>query len=162
MATQWQSFWARLFNKPKLYEIYTDGSLKRSEGAWAFVVVLDGKVVQQASGWLSHKQTQRSNNRMEFQAAIEALSWLPQHSHATIYSDSRNLVDTATLWINSWQQQGWLKKNKKPLPDADQIQKLYALIQKHSLNWKWIRAHAGNTFNERCDELCRLQFSSNA
>ncbi len=159
MGSLWAYIREKLLSKTKRYEIYTDGSLMRSEGAWAFVIVLNNEVVHQASGWLSHKHTQRSNNRMEYQAAIEALTWLPLNSCAIVYSDSRNLIDTATLWIGTWAQQGWVKKNKKPLPDSDQIQQLYALMKKHDLEWKWVRAHAGNVFNEHCDKLCRLQLN---
>lgn len=149
----WKQLWAFFFAKP--IEIYTDGSVKHGRGTWAFVVVSNSKIIHEASGSESYKATRRCNNRMEFQAAIEALRWLRPQSRAVLYSDSRNLVDCLNLWMEPWSQQGWVKKNQSPIPNVDQLKLLYELSKRHKLEWKWVRAHAGHVFNERCDELCR-------
>jgi ribonuclease HI len=131
-------------------EVYTDGSHKGHFGAWAFIILSKGKVLLEVSG----RVEKTCSNRMEFQAAIEALKALPKKSHAIFYSDSRILVDTMTLWKSDWKQYGWIKKNGRPIPNVDLIIELDFLSSSHELEWKWIRAHAGITYNERCDELC--------
>lgn len=156
----WQKLRSLVTSATPQLEIYTDGSLKRERGAWAFIIVSCGKVIHEASGYQKLRLAEKSSNRMEFQAAIEALSWLPKTSDATLYSDSRNLVDTMTLWVEAWADQAWVKKNKRPIPNVDLIQKLYSLEQQHTLEWRWIPAHAGNPHNERCDELCRMPVPS--
>lgn len=138
------------FKKP--YEIYTDGSLKNGRGAWAYVIVQKGVVILENSGCT--KKT--TSNRMEFQAAIEALKVLPQNSLATLYSDSRVLITTTNLWMPEWKSHGWLKKDGRPIPSSDQVQALDALNEQHRISWKWIKAHSGIPFNERCDKLCNL------
>jgi ribonuclease HI len=132
------------------YEVYTDGSFKNGYGSWAYVIVRKGKVLRESSG----RARKTSSNPMEFQAAIEALKSLPEGAHITLYSDSRILIDTITLWSSEWKAQGWLKKNGGPIPFVEQIRVLDALTETHSISWKWVKAHAGNEYNERCDELC--------
>ncbi len=136
--------------KSRACEIYTDGSLKHGRGAWAYVVVQDGQISREAFG--PAKKT--TCTRMEFQAAIEALRTLPPATTATVYSDSRILIDTMTLWLDGWKQNNWLKKSGQEIPGVDQIKILDLLNQQHSISWKWIKAHSGVVFNERCDQLC--------
>lgn len=137
-------------------QIYTDGSHKNRYGAWAFIIVRDGSIVLEKSS----RVTQTSSNQMEFQAAIEALKVLLEGTTATFYSDSRILIDTMTLWSADWKANGWVKKNGRPIPYVEQIIELNTLSEKHNLTWKWVRSHAGITFNERCDELCTRQVTS--
>ena len=132
------------------FEIYTDGSLKKGRGSWAFVILQNGEVIKESFGH-ARKTT---CNRMEFQAAIEAMSVLPPHSTATLFTDSRNLIDTVTIWMHEWKEYNWVKKNQKPIPAVDLIQQLDYWVHQHSISWKWVRAHAGIEWNERCDELC--------
>jgi len=132
------------------FEIYTDGSLKNGRGAWAYVLVQNGAVLREASG----KSKKTTCNRMEFQAAIEALKILPLGSKAKLFTDSRNLVDTVTIWMKEWKTYQWVKKNQRPIPSVDLIRELDVLNQLHEISWHWIRAHAGIEFNERCDQLC--------
>jgi ribonuclease HI len=136
--------------KTPVYEVYTDGGFKKGRGSWAYVIVHNDRVLKDDSGMV--KRT--TCNRMEFQAAIEALQFLPIGATATIYSDSRILVDTMTLWLPDWKQNGWLKKRGQDIPSVDQIKTLDQLNQERSISWKWIRAHAGIFHNERCDQLC--------
>lgn len=138
----------------KPLEIFTDGSSKRGLGAWAFVVSKNGKIVYEASG--SVKKV--GNNRMELQAAIEALRWLPPSSRAVVHSDSRILIDAINLEIPEWKVMGWEKKGARPIINLDLFQELDALNQKHKITWKWIRGHSGIKLNERCDELCRAHY----
>ena len=122
-------------------EIYTDGSFKNGRGSWAFVMLRNGVVMREASG------TQRKTNslRMEMQAVIEALRSLPESSaQATVYCDSRPVLDLFLSGVH-------VSSSK---PNYDLASQLLILNQKHTINWRWVKAHSGKTFNERCDELC--------
>lgn len=82
---------------------------------------------------------------MEFQAAIEALTSLPEGIEATLFSDSRILIDSMTIWKGT---------DLRPESLAPQIDELDRLNERRFIAWKWIKAHAGHEFNERCDALC--------
>jgi ribonuclease HI len=123
------------------FEIYTDGSFKKGRGSWAYVIVQDGQVLREDSG--SERKT--SSNFMEFQAAIEALSSLPHGFDGSLFSDSRILIDAMTL-----------PRPQRPLAFAEQFAALDELCQCRTISWLWVKAHAGNIYNERCDELCLL------
>lgn len=128
--------------KPSDLQIYTDGSHKNNRGSWAFVLVKKGKIVKEASGLVK-----RTNSlRMEISAAIEALKVLPPVSKATVFTDSRILIDAA--------QQD--TKSCVGRPNADLIFILKDVARTHRISWEWVRAHSGIKYNEKCDELCRL------
>jgi Ribonuclease HI len=132
------------------FEIYTDGSLKEGRGSWAYVILQNGEVVKEAFG----KSRKTTCNRMEFQAAIEAFKVLPVKSKVQMFTDSRNLIDTVTIWMSEWKQYDWVKKNQRPIPAVDLVKQLDFWNSEHEISWKWVRAHAGNEWNERCDQLC--------
>ena len=147
-----KNFWKKLFTpRTKSLEIYTDGSWKGRWGSWAYVVVENGRVIREASG----RERKSNSHRMEFRAAIEALQSLPKQTCVTLYSDSRELIDTVTLWTPEWKSDGWIKKNQRPIVNVDLIQSLDRLNQEHLVSWKWVKAHSGTVFNERCDQLCQ-------
>lgn len=128
-----------IFKNRSHLEIYTDGSSKYGVGSWAYVITQRGICVSERAGRIRCA----NSNTMEFQAAIEALKSLPVNSNVTLYTDSKILVDALTL-------------GKGHFSFQTQIEALLLLSQKHSIQWKWIKAHSGNKFNERCDELCTL------
>lgn len=132
------------------FEIYTDGSYKEGRGAWAFVIVKEGVVIHEAASFA--KKT--SSNRMEFQAAIEALQFLPPQSQVRLYSDSRILIENVTVHSPDWKKWGWKKKNQQEIPNVDLFKSLDVLNSQHQVTWHWVKAHSGKTYNERCDELC--------
>jgi len=120
--------------------IYTDGSHKEKWGSWAFVFVQNNKIIHEASGRVS----KTNSNRMEFQAAIEALRFLNSGAKAVIFSDSRILIKA----MNSVKD--------RPEANEDQLFILDELIADRQVSWIWVKAHSGVSFNERCDELCIL------
>lgn len=132
------------------YDVYTDGSYKEGRGAWAYVIVKKGLVIQEAASYA--KKT--SSNRMEFQAAIEALKSLPLNSQVRLYTDSRILIDNITQQVPIWKSLGWKKKNQQEIPNVDLFQTLDDLNTQHQVSWHWVKAHSGIGHNERCDELC--------
>ncbi|MES3036688.1 MAG: RNase H family protein [Bdellovibrionota bacterium] len=125
--------------KPAVLEIYTDGSSKYGWGTWAYVVTKRGQILKEVSGQVHDADS----NTMEFQAAIEALSSLPLNTRAVLYSDSRILVDAMSLE---------LYPRTKNL--FNMVEKLTRLTNQHKVQWKWVKAHNGSKFNERCDQLC--------
>lgn len=141
----WWPFY--LFQRP--LEVYTDGSLKFGRGAWAFVIAERNQLKFERSG----QARNTTNNRMEFQAVIEALKSLPEDRRLIVFTDSRVLLE-AIKKIPAWKSQGWLKRNSNPIPSVDQMQELDQLLENRSVEWRWVKAHSGVAFNERCDELC--------
>ena len=132
----------RILNKTigsRELQVYTDGSSKDEVGSWAYLIVQNGKLIAENSGRIR----QGNSNVMEFQAAIEALSALPENSKARVYSDSSILVQA-------------MKALEQPPAFRTEIEALLELSQKHSIQWQWIKGHNGNRYNERCDELCKL------
>lgn len=125
--------------QPELH-IYTDGSHKDKWGSWAFVIVRNHKIIHESSG----RVRKTNSHRMEFQAVIEALTYLKKGSSSFLYSDSKVLIDC----FNSPQE--------RPAVNADQLEQLDALLLERKITWKWVKAHSGIKYNERCDELCVL------
>lgn len=131
------------------FEVYTDGSVKNGRGAWAYVVVRSNRVLRENSG-ACFKPT---NNQMEFQAAIEALSSLPENSRIDLYTDSRVLIETLQK-VPEWKALGWVKSRGQYIPQVNQLKQLDQLLAVREVQWKWVKAHSGIKHNERCDVLC--------
>ena len=132
------------------YKVYTDGACSGNpgKGGWA-AIILDEKGQSSISG--SYNKT--TNNRMELMASIMALKKINNKSEIIIYTDSKYVKDGITLWIKKWKLNNWKSANKKPVKNKDLWVKLDNLCQKHNVNWKWVKAHAGNKFNNLVDEL---------
>jgi ribonuclease HI len=90
---------------------------------------------------------------MELMAPIMALKKIKNSSEITIYTDSTYLKDGITVWINNWKKNGWKSASKKPVKNKDLWVALSKLTEKKSIYWKWVKAHAGNKFNELADKL---------
>jgi ribonuclease HI len=91
---------------------------------------------------------------MELMAAISALEILKEPCSVVVHSDSKYLVDAMTKrWLEGWKKRGWRKSDKKPVLNRDLWERLDRAGQSHQITWKWVKGHAGNALNERCDEL---------
>jgi ribonuclease HI len=134
--------------------IYTDGSCNGNtdRGGWAYVMTRDG-VTEEDSGAISWT----TNNRMELQAAIKALSVLKEPSEVSITSDARYMVDGMNQWIRAWKAAGWYRAGGKPVANRDQWETLDQLCQRHHVTWIWVAGHSGNPGNERCDYLANQE-----
>ena len=132
------------------YKIYTDGACSGNpgKGGWA-AIILDKKNQLNISGG----ESKTTNNRMELMAAIMALKKIKNRSEITIYTDSRYVKDGITNWINKWKLNNWKSSNKKPIKNKDLWIKLDNFCLKHKVTWKWVKAHAGNKYNNLADEL---------
>ena len=131
-------------------KIYTDGACSGNpgKGGWA-AIILDGNGQSSISGC----ENKTTNNRMELMAPIMALKKIKTKSEIIIYTDSRYVKDGITEWIKKWKLNNWKNSNKKPVKNKDLWIKLDNFCQKHRVSWKWVKAHAGNKFNDLVDEL---------
>jgi ribonuclease HI len=96
-----------------------------------------------------------TNNKMELTAAIEALSSIKKPHNVIIYTDSTYLKHGITLWLEKWRSNNWKTSNKKPVKNLDLWLLLEKLTKKHQAQWRWVKAHAGNEYNERADQLAK-------
>ncbi len=129
--------------------IYTDGGCEPNPGTggWGAVLIY-GKHVKELSGGAPDT----TNNRMELTAAIAALSELKRPCKVDLHSDSIYVVKGMTEWIHTWKRKQWHRGGKQIL-NLDLWQQLDNLAQHHEVTWHWVRGHAGNHYNERCDQL---------
>ncbi|MBE6836777.1 MAG: ribonuclease HI [Ruminococcus sp.] len=131
--------------------IYTDGACSGNPGAGGWGAILRfGNVEKELSGG----EDMTTNNRMELTAVIEGLSALKEPCEVTLTSDSKYVIDSITKgWVYGWKQKGWIKSDKKPALNVDLWEKLLLLLEKHKVEFVWIKGHAGHEENERCDRL---------
>lgn len=137
--------------------IHTDGGCEGNPGPGGWAAVLrHGDHVREISGG----ELATTNNRMELQAALEALRALKQPCHVEIFTDSEYLRNGITTWIKGWKARGWVTKDKKPVKNADLWRQLDAACARHRITWGWLKGHAGHADNERCDVLASEQIQS--
>ena len=135
----------------KQVTIYTDGGCEPNPGPGGYgVVLLYGGRRRELSG--GFRLT--TNNRMELFAAIQGLSALKEPCQVTLYSDSGYLVNAIEKgWAAGWKAKKWMRNKKDPALNPDLWEKILALCAKHQVKFVWVRGHAGNSENERCDQL---------
>jgi ribonuclease HI len=103
-----------------------------------------------------------TNNRMELTAVIRALEALKRPSRVRLFTDSQYVQKGISEWIHSWKRRGWLTTDKKPVKNVDLWRELDALAAKHSIEWHWVKGHAGHPENERADRLANRGIPSEA
>lgn len=132
--------------------IYTDGACKGNPGPGGWGVLLRSGQVEKEL-WGGDPET--TNNRMEMQAVIEALTALKRPCLVTLYLDSEYVRKGITEWLPGWKARGWRTASRQPVKNADLWQRLDALVQTagHQIDWRWVRGHAGEPGNERADAL---------
>ena len=138
------------------FKIYTDGSCLGNPGAggYAAVIIDENNNFTEISGG----EAETTNNRMELMAAIEALKKVSPDDFIELFTDSSYLKNAFTQgWLLNWKRNGWKTSNKKPVLNMDLWKKLDALILKRNVKFNWVKGHAGNKFNERCDKLARTE-----
>lgn len=136
----------------KQVEIFTDGSCLGNPGPGGYGALLRyGSHSKEFSA--GYQLT--TNNRMELLAAIVALEALSQPCTVNLTTDSQYVRQGITQWIHNWKKRGWKTTDKKPVKNVDLWQRLDSAMQQHSVQWLWVKGHAGHPENERCDELAR-------
>jgi len=139
----------------KQVTIYTDGACSGNPGpgGWGAILSYNGHEKELSGG---EKNT--TNNRMELTAVISALEALKEPCEVELYSDSKYVIDALSKgWAKSWQAKKWIKSDKKPALNPDLWEKLLSLCSVHSMSYHWVKGHADNEFNNRCDELAVME-----
>jgi ribonuclease HI len=139
--------------------IYTDGGCSGNPGpgGWAYLIIRERGPQTEiiVEKWGAESDT--TNNRMELTAAFQALEMLSKLNIAPkqvrVFTDSQYVQKGMTDWIVSWKRNGWKTSDKKAVKNKDLWQRLDAITARYSIQWKWVRGHFGNRFNERCDKL---------
>ena len=132
--------------------IFTDGACSGNPGPGGWGALLRyGDIEKELSGG----ELETTNNRMEMMAAIKALESLKRPIQVELYTDSVYVRDGITKWIQGWKARGWKTANKKPVKNIDLWQRLEDAIGSHSIDWHWVKGHAGYADNELVDELAR-------
>lgn len=138
------------------YIIYTDGSCLSNPGGaggWAAVIetAATGSVEEMSGG-----ASMTTNNRMELTAALTAVSSVPEGARVALYTDSQYLKNAFTkFWLAAWKKRGWKKADGSPVLNQDLWMQLDAAFSVRSVSFHWVKGHAGNPRNERCDVLAR-------
>jgi ribonuclease HI len=132
-------------------QVYTDGACIGNPGPGGYgVILISGSHRKEFSG--GFRLT--TNNRMEILAAIVGMTNLKQSSKITLFSDSRYLVDAINLgWVKKWVAKGWVRTNKQPVENVDLWQQVLDQMARHTVEYTWVKGHATNPNNNRCDVL---------
>ena len=149
--------------------VYTDGGCSGNPGpgGWAYVILgpskdrpngADPELVAEDSGG----ELQTTNNRMELLAVIAALRKVKfllnsdknsSNARITVYTDSQYVQKGITQWIGNWKRNAWKTSGKQPVKNRDMWMELDSASQNLSIDWRWVKGHAGNKYNERCDSM---------
>ena len=141
----------------KKVELYTDGACSGNPGpgGWAAILVF-GLHTKEISGFEAHT----TNNRMEMMAVIQGFKKLREPCQVTVYSDSKLVVEAFNSgWLASWQKNNFKQGKVK---NIDLWREIIEVIERHRVRWVWVKGHADNLRNNRCDELARQAIVDNA
>ena len=135
----------------KTVTLYTDGACSGNPGPGGWGAILEFQGVEKE---LSGGESSTTNNRMELTAVIAGLSALKEPCIVELYSDSKYVIDGLSKgWAVSWRKNGWKKADKKPALNPDLWEKLLDLTAIHQMHYHWVKGHADNPKNNRCDEM---------
>ena len=135
----------------KTVTLYTDGACSGNPGPGGWGAILEYQGVEKE---FSGGEAETTNNRMELTAVIAGLSALKEPCIVELYSDSKYVIDGLSKgWAASWRKNGWRKADKKPALNPDLWEKLLDLAEIHQLHYHWVKGHAENPKNNRCDAL---------
>ena len=135
----------------KKITIYTDGACSGNPGpgGWGAILEYNGHIKELSGG---EKQT--TNNRMELTGVIEALLALKEPCEVSLFTDSRYVVDAIEKeWVYKWRDNGWMRNKKEKALNPDLWEVLLSLLEVHKVTFNWVKGHATNPKNNRCDEL---------
>ena len=134
----------------KEVEIFTDGACRGNPGPGGWGALLRyGEVEREVYGG----EANTTNNRMELQAAIEALRVLKEPCRVSLTTDSVYVKNGITQWLQGWKSKGWKTAGKKPVKNVDLWQALDEQNQRHQVEWHWVKGHSGHRENEIADQL---------
>ena len=130
--------------------IYTDGGCRGNPGpgGWG-AVLLFGDQEKEIYGY----DPETTNNRMELMAAISALELLKRPCDIDLTTDSQYVRQGILEWMDGWKKRNWKNAAKKPVKNKDLWMRLDEAVQRHTIEWHWIKGHSGHEGNERADDL---------
>ena len=130
--------------------IYTDGACKGNPGpgGWGAILFYGDKKKEISGG-----EPGTTNNRMELMAAIQALELLNRPCKVELHTDSQYVMKGIQEWIRGWKARGWKTADKSPVKNDDLWKRLDAARERHDVDWRWVKGHAGHPLNERADQL---------
>jgi len=135
--------------------IYTDGACSGNPGPGGWGAILIYNTVQKE---LSGGKKNTTNNEMELTAVVEALKALKEPCLVDLYSDSNYVVNAVNqYWLQNWKKNGWKNSKKQLLPNLELWKEFDQLITIHQVNFSWVKGHASNALNNRCDQLAVKQ-----
>lgn len=135
----------------KKVTIYTDGACSGNPGPGGWGAILEWNGIEKE---LHGGENPTTNNRMELTAVIVALETLKESCIVELYSDSKYVIDALTKgWLESWRKNGWRKADKKPVLNIDLWERLLPQLQRHEMHYHWVKGHAENEKNNRCDQM---------
>ena len=141
-----------------IVHIFTDGACKGNPGPGGWGAIMKyGDHVKELNGYSS----KTTNNIMEITAVIEALKSLTRPCAIILTTDSNYVKDGITQWIHNWKKKGWKTANKKPVKNKECWLQLDVEVQRHQIEWKWVKGHSGHPENERADELANEAVEGN-
>lgn len=130
-------------------EIFTDGACRGNPGPGGWAALLRAGSNEKL---ISGAERDTTNNRMELMAAIAGLEALTKSSRIELTTDSQYVRQGITQWIDGWRANGWRTSQKKPVKNQDLWQRLSDVVQRHQVNWHWVKGHSGHPENERVDQ----------
>ena len=141
-----------------IVHIFTDGACKGNPGPGGWGAIMKyGDHVKELNGYSS----KTTNNIMEITAVIEALKSLTRPCAIILTTDSNYVKNGITQWIHNWKKKGWKTANKKPVKNKECWLQLDVEVQRHQIEWKWVKGHSGHPENERADELANEAIADN-
>ncbi len=138
----------------KQIEMWTDGACSGNPGPGGWGCILRYREREKE---LSGGAAETTNNRMEMTAVIEGLKQLKEPCRIRLSTDSKYVMEGVTRWMAGWQERGWRKADKKPVLNVDLWQEMADLLSWHTVEWVWVKGHAGHPENERADALAVAQ-----
>lgn len=145
---------AQFFNSisAKAIDIFVDGACSGNPGPGGWGIVFTNDKIETT---LAGGNPATTNNRMELQAAIEAIKALPTDFSATLYTDSQYVKNGITSWIIGWKKRNWMNSKNEPVKNKDLWEELDTCLQTKKVSWEWVRGHDGHPLNEKADMLAR-------
>ena len=137
--------------------IHTDGSCLSNPGPGGWAAILRWRDNERE---IVGHEPDTTNNRMELMAAIMGLNAVTRAMPIDLHTDSRYVMNGVQEWMPRWKANGWKTASKKPVANQDLWQQLDEAISRHHIQWHWVKGHAGDEFNERCDQLARTAAES--
>ena len=138
-------------------DIYTDGGCRPNPGVggWAAILLSAGRTKELSGG-----DPETTNNRMELMAAIQSLRALKRPCQVRLHTDSQYVKNGIGGWMAKWKRNGWKAAGGGAVKNQDLWQELDRMCAQHIIQWHWVKGHAGNEYNERCDELASAAISA--